>query len=68
MYKIVDRESDAVKSGGEFIPSMVLDYSKDGKVGVITIKNGKNNLMSFELLKALDKQLDAIEEANDVNG
>lgn len=47
--------------------SGILDYSKDGKVGVITIKNGKNNLMSFELLKALDKQLDAIEEANDVN-
>ena len=47
--------------------SGILDYSKDGKVGVITIKNGKNNLMGFELLKALDKQLDAIEEANDVN-
>ena len=31
------------------------------------LKNGKNNLMSFELLKALDKQLDSIEEANDVN-
>jgi enoyl-CoA hydratase/3-hydroxyacyl-CoA dehydrogenase len=47
--------------------SGILDYTIDGKVGTITLMNGKNNLMSFELLKALDKQLDAIEEANNVN-
>ncbi len=47
--------------------SGVLNYSIDGKVGIITLMNGKNNLMSFELLKALDKQLDAIEEENNVN-
>jgi enoyl-CoA hydratase/3-hydroxyacyl-CoA dehydrogenase len=47
--------------------SEILDYKIDGKVGIITLMNGKNNLMSFELLKALDKQLNAIEEANNVN-
>jgi enoyl-CoA hydratase/3-hydroxyacyl-CoA dehydrogenase len=47
--------------------SEILDYKIDGKVGIITLMNGKNNLMSFELLKALEKQLDLIEEANNVN-
>ncbi|WP_337860944.1 3-hydroxyacyl-CoA dehydrogenase NAD-binding domain-containing protein [Ferroplasma sp.] len=47
--------------------SEILDYKIEGKVGIITLMNGKNNLMSFELLKALDKQLNIIEEANNVN-
>lgn len=45
----------------------ILDYKIDGKVGIITLMNGKNNLMSFELLKALDHQLTLIEEKNNVN-
>ncbi|WMT52060.1 MAG: 3-hydroxyacyl-CoA dehydrogenase NAD-binding domain-containing protein [Ferroplasma sp.] len=45
----------------------ILDYKIDGKVGIITLMNGKNNLMSFELLKALDHQLNLIEEKNNVN-
>ena len=45
----------------------ILDYRVEGKVGIITMMNGKNNLMSFELLKALEHQLDLIEEANNVN-
>ncbi len=45
----------------------ILGYKVEGKVEIITLMNGKNNLMSFELLKALDHQLDLIEEANNVN-
>ncbi|EFD92300.1 MAG: hypothetical protein BJBARM5_1095, partial [Candidatus Parvarchaeum acidophilus ARMAN-5] len=47
--------------------SEILGYRIEGKVGIITLMNGKNNLMSFELLKAVDRQLDLIEEANNVN-
>ncbi|MEM0140178.1 MAG: 3-hydroxyacyl-CoA dehydrogenase NAD-binding domain-containing protein [Ferroplasma sp.] len=45
----------------------IIDYTVDGKVGIITLKNGKNNLMSFELLKAIEKQLDDLNGDNNVN-
>ncbi len=47
--------------------SELIDYKIEGKVGILTLENGKNNLMSFELLKAIEKQLDRIEEDNNVN-
>jgi enoyl-CoA hydratase/3-hydroxyacyl-CoA dehydrogenase len=64
MKEVFNKKSVEVKKEEK---SGILDYKIDGKVGIITLMNGKNNLMSFELLKAIDHQLDAIEEANNVN-
>ena len=64
MKEAFNKKPDEIKKEEK---SEILGYRIEGKVGIITLMNGKNNLMSFELLKAVDRQLDLIEEANNVN-
>ncbi len=47
--------------------SDLIKYEVNGKVGIITLNNGKNNLMSMELLTEIEKQLNIIENDNDVH-
>ena len=47
--------------------SDLIKYGVNGKVGIITLNNGKNNLMSMELLTEIEKQLNIIENDNDVH-
>ena len=42
-------------------------YGVKNKVGILTLNNGKNNLMSIELLTEIEKQLNVIENDNDVH-
>lgn len=47
--------------------SDLIKYEIKNKVGILTLNNGKNNLMSMELLTAIEKQLNVIENDNDIH-